>query len=73
MILGTAQGILLVVIRRIDDVLRTVKFPVVLVPGLKRNILSSLVAAPKRCQNNHRKQWLIPWLWTIKCLVDTIE
>ena len=43
----TAQGILLVVVRDTDDVLRTVKFPIVLVPGLKRNLFSSSAAAEK--------------------------
>ena len=44
----TAQGILLVVVvRGTDDGLRTVKLPIVLVPGLKRNLLSSSAAAKK--------------------------
>ena len=34
---GTVQGILLVVVRGTDDALKTVKLPIVLVPGLKRN------------------------------------
>ena len=38
---GTAVGILLVVVRGTDDVLRTVKFPIVLVPVLKRNLFYS--------------------------------
>ena len=44
---GTAQSILLliVVVRGTDDVLRTVKLPLVLLPGLKRNLLSSSAAA----------------------------
>ena len=44
---GTAQGILLVVVRSTDDGLRTVKLPIVSVPGLKRNLSSSLAAAKK--------------------------
>ena len=44
---GTAQGILLVVARGTDDVLTTVKLPVVLVPGLKRNLFSTSDAAQK--------------------------
>ena len=44
---GTAQGILLVVVRGTDDALRTVKLAIVLVPGLKRNIFSSSAAAKK--------------------------
>ena len=47
MLRGTAQGILLVVVHGIDEVLRTVKLPIVLVPGLKRNLFSSLAAAKK--------------------------
>ena len=44
---GTAQGILLVVVRGTDDGLRAVKLPIVLVPGLKRNLFSSSAAAKK--------------------------
>ena len=44
---GTAQGILLVVVRVTDDVLRTVKLPIVLVPGRKRKIFSTSAAAQK--------------------------
>ena len=43
----TAQGILLVVVRGADDVLRKIKLPNVLVPCLKRNIFSNLAAAQK--------------------------
>ena len=44
---GNAQGILLVVARGTDDVFRTVKLPIVLVPGLKRNLFSASAAAQK--------------------------
>ena len=47
----TAQGILLVVVRGTDDVLRRVKLPIVLVRGLKRNrfqVRSQLRKAPKQ-------------------------
>ena len=44
---GTAQGILLLVVHGADDVLRTVKLLIVLVPRLKRNIFFSLAAAQK--------------------------
>ena len=44
---GTAQGILLVVARSSNDVLKTVKLPIVLVPGLKRNIFFSSAAPQK--------------------------
>ena len=44
---GTAQSILLVVVRGTDNGLRTVTLPIVLVPGLKRNIFSSSAAAKK--------------------------
>ena len=44
---GTAQGTLLVVVRGTGNVLRTVKLPAVLVPGLKRQLFSSLAAAQK--------------------------
>ena len=44
---GTARRILLVVVRGTDDALRTVKLPIVLVPGLKRNIFPSLVATKR--------------------------
>ena len=41
---STEQDILLVVVRVIDDVLRAVKLPIVLVPGLKSNLFSSSAA-----------------------------
>ena len=44
---GIAQGILLDVVRGTDDALRTVKVPIVLVSGLKRNLLSSPASAKK--------------------------
>ena len=50
---GTAQGVLLVVVRGTDDALRTVKLPIVLVPELKRNLFSSSAAAKKGVKNNH--------------------
>ena len=43
---GTAQGILLVAVRGTGHILKTVKLPIVLVPGL-RNIFSSSAAAQK--------------------------
>ena len=39
---GTAQDILLVLVRDTQDVCRTVKLPIVLVPGLGRNIFLQL-------------------------------
>ena len=44
---GTAQGVLLVVVCATDDALRTVKLPIVLMPGPKRNMFSSSAAAKK--------------------------
>ena len=44
---GTAQGILLIVLRGTDDVLRTVILSIKLVPGLKINLFSSSAAAQK--------------------------
>ena len=44
---GTAQGILIVVVHGTDDVLETAKIPVVVVPGLKRNIFFISAAAQK--------------------------
>ena len=44
---GTAQGILLVVVRDTQDVCRTIKLPIVLVTGLGRNIFSTTLAAQK--------------------------
>ena len=46
----TAKGILLVVVRGTDDILKTVKLPIVLVPGLKRNVFSTSTAAQKCLQ-----------------------
>ena len=44
---GTAQGILLVVVRDTQDVCRAVKLPLVLVPGLVRSLFSTALAAQK--------------------------
>ena len=44
---GTAQGILPVIVCGTDDVLRTVKLPIVLEPGLKRNLSSISAVAQK--------------------------
>ena len=43
----TAQGTLLVVVRDTQDICRTVKLPIVLVPGLGRNLFSTAMAAQK--------------------------
>ena len=48
---GTAQGILLVFVHGTEDVRRKVKLPIVLVPGLKRNIFSSVAATQKTVKN----------------------
>ena len=44
---GIAQGSLLVVVRYTQDVCRTVKLPIVLVPGLGRNLFSTAMAVKK--------------------------
>ena len=44
---GTTQGTLLVVVRDTQDVCRTVQLPIILVPGLGRNLFSTAVAAQK--------------------------
>ena len=44
---GTAQGNLLVVVRDTQDVCRTVKLSIVLVPGIGRNLFSTSMAAQK--------------------------
>ena len=44
---GIAQGTLLVVVRDTQDVSRTVKLPIVLMPGLRRNLFSTALAAQK--------------------------
>ena len=44
---GIAQGTLLVVVRDTQNVCGTVKLPIVLVPGLKRNLFSTAMAAQK--------------------------
>ena len=43
----SAQGISLVVVRGADDVLSTVKLPIVLVPSLKKSLFSTSAAAQK--------------------------
>ena len=47
MLRGTTQSILLVIVRGIDDVLRTVKLPIVLMPCLKTNLFSSSAVVKK--------------------------
>ena len=46
-LLVTAQGILLVVVHNTDDVVRTFKLPIVLVPDLQRDLFSSSAATQK--------------------------
>ncbi|CAN0360431.1 unnamed protein product, partial [Ascophyllum nodosum] len=46
-LLGIAQGTLLVVVRDTQGICRTVKLPIVLVPGLGRNLFSTAMAAQK--------------------------
>ena len=46
-LLGIAQGTLLLVVRDTQDICRTVKLPIVLVPGLGRNLFSTAMAAQK--------------------------
>ena len=46
-IFGTAQGILLVIVGDTQNVCRTVKLLIVLVPGLERNLFSTALAAQK--------------------------
>ena len=46
-LLGIAQGTLLVVVRDTQDICRTVNLPIVLVPGLGRNLFSTAMAAQK--------------------------
>ena len=57
---GTAQGILLLVVRGTDDVLRTVELCpyIVLEPVLKRNLFSSSAAAQKGVTKIIKKEWL---------------
>ena len=53
---GIAQGTLLVVVRDTQDICRAVKFPIVLVPGLGRNLFSTATAAQGR---HHCRPWLV--------------
>ena len=48
---GTAQDIILVLVRDTQDVCRAVHLPIVLVPGLGRNIFSTALAAQKGAKN----------------------
>ena len=48
---GIAQGTLLVVVRDTQDICKTVKLPMVLVPGLKRNLFFYSDGSSKRCQD----------------------
>ena len=59
---STAQGFLLVVVHGTADVLRTVKVPIVLGLGSKRNVFSSSTTAQKGVWKiiPGRKEWPIP-------------
>ena len=57
-LLSTAQDILLVVVRDTDDILRTVKLPIVRVL-LKRGIYFPVRPQLKKALKIHRKKWLI--------------
>ena len=46
-LLDTVQGMLLVVVRDMQDVCRTVKLPIVLVPDLGQNLFSTALATQK--------------------------
>ena len=61
---GTAQGILLVLVRSTDDVSRKVELPFALVREMKRIFFPSLTAAPKGIKK-HRKEWVVPRPWTV--------
>ena len=52
---GTAQGILLVAVRDTQDIRRTVKLPIVFVPGLGRNLLSTTLTAQKGVKTTFTK------------------
>ena len=70
---GTAQGILLVVVRGTDDDLRTIKLPiVVLVPGLKTNIFSSSAAAKKGDRTIIEQKGSSLDLGSVQCSVNTV-
>ena len=55
-LLGIAQGTLLVVVRDTHDICRTVKLPIVLVPGLGRNLFSTAMAFQKGVKTIITKQ-----------------
>ena len=72
MLRGTTQSISLVIVRGIDDVLRTVKLPIVLMPYLKRNLFSSSAVVEKGVKTIIEKKWLISRPWSLWCSIDTI-
>ena len=49
---GIAQGTLLVVVRDTQDICKTVKLPMVLVPGLKRNLFFTTLSPPQSSMRN---------------------
>ena len=55
----TAQGILLVLLCGTDGILRKVKLPVVLVPGLN-SFFFYFGSNSKRSKNSHRKERVVP-------------
>ena len=58
---GTAQGIVLVVVRGACGVLRTVKSPIVLMLNLNNNIFFTLVPAQKSLKTVIEKVVSRPW------------
>ena len=70
---GTAKDTLLVVVRDTDGVLRTVKLPIMLIPGLKRNPFSSSAAAKEGVKITIEVcKWFTSRPWSLWCSVDTI-
>ena len=57
---GTAQGIILALVRDIDNVCRRVKLSIVVVPGLKKNLFSSAATAQKDVKTGINKSRSYP-------------
>ena len=57
---GTAQGIILVLVRDIDNVCKRVELSIIVVPGLKKNLFSSAATAQKDMKTGINKSRSYP-------------
>ena len=68
---GTAQGILLIVVRGTDDALRRVKLSIVLVPGLNK-VCFQVRPQLRKASKELLTEGLLFRSWSVQCSVDTV-